>query len=388
MLTRQGWAALASAASLVVAGRLFGLVELYVLGAGTAALVVVAFIVVTSRRRALHHLRAHRMASPPVVAVGETGHVSLVVARPEGRGGRLPSIHLWEAVDEGSGVAAGIAHLATGDEVRTSYLLPTTRRGRRELGPATATVTDPLGLATASRTLPGTLEVLVIPRRVPLVFPRLASAGRIGQVLRERSWGATGGEFHSQREYVPGDDLRRINWKSSARTGDLMVRETTPDGARRCTIVLDGTMQTDDPESFERAVSVAASVLSAATAEGIECRFVARDADFRGPTTERDTLVWLATAVGDPRPVEPAATGRLTSDGLGLVVVIASSPSADTVTATARSVGHDDVLLVVATSSDDAAARGRAPGRSIVVRATDLLTMAAEWNQLVEGDRG
>ncbi|MEN9822535.1 MAG: hypothetical protein RLZ04_961 [Actinomycetota bacterium] len=387
MLTRQGWAALASGASLLVAGRLFGLIELYVLGAGTAALVIVSLTLVLARRRSLHHVETRRSASPPVVAVGEIGQVSLVVSRPGGRRGRLPRIDLWEDVDEGEGVAAGIAHLAPGDDVRTSYVLPTTRRGRRVLGPATLTVTDPLGLASTTRTVPGTLEVLVIPRRVPLVFPRLASAGRIGQVLRERAWGATGGEFHSQREYVPGDDLRRINWKASARTGDLMVRETTPDGARRCTIVLDGTMQVTDPDAFERAVSVAASVLSAAAAEGIECRFVARDADFRGPTTERDTLVWLATASGDRRPVEPAATGRLTSDGLGLVVVVAASPAAETVSATARSVGHDDVLLVVATSSDEAAARAAAPGRSIVVRATDLESMALAWNQLVDGER-
>ena len=57
MLTRQGWAALASAASLVVAGRLFGLVELYVLGAGTAALVVVAFIVV---KWLMRYIQTHR----------------------------------------------------------------------------------------------------------------------------------------------------------------------------------------------------------------------------------------------------------------------------------------------------------------------------------------
>lgn len=386
MLTRQGWAAVASAGSLVLAGRLFGLVELYVLGAGTLALAVAAVVLVVVRRRALGHLSAHRTASPPVVAVGETGQVTLVVSRPGDRRGRLPLVDLWEDADEGTGVAVGLAHLAPGDEARTTYVLPTTRRGQRLLGPAVVSVTDPLGLAETTRVLPGTLEVLVIPRRVRLVFPRLASAGRIGQVLRERAWGATGGEFHSQREYVPGDDLRRINWKASARTGDLMVRETTPDGARRCTVVLDGTMQATDPDAFERAVSVAASVLSAAAAEGIECRFVARDADFRGPTTERDALVWLATASGDPRPVEPAATGRLTSDGLGLVVVVAASPATETVTAAARSVGHDDVLLVVATSSDPVAADARPPGRAIVVRADDLATLATAWNRLVDGE--
>jgi len=126
--------------------------------------------------------------------------VTLVVSRPGDRRGRLPLVDLWEDADEGTGVAVGLAHLAPGDEARTTYVLPTTRRGRRLLGPAVVSVTDPLGLAETTRVLPGTLEVLVIPRRVGLVFPRLASAGRIGQVLRERAWGATGGEFHSQRE--------------------------------------------------------------------------------------------------------------------------------------------------------------------------------------------
>jgi len=383
MLTRQGWAAVAAAVSLAVAGRLFGLVELHVLAAGTAALVATALMVV-ARRRWLLQLTVHRTASPPVIAVGETGHVGLMIGRLPGRRGRIPSVDVWEQVDEGTGVAIGIAGLGPADEFRTSYLLPTHRRGRRLLGPATATVSDPLGLATASRSVAGTLEILVIPRRVSLSFPRLASAGRIGQQLRERAWGSTSGEFHSQREYVPGDDLRRINWKASARTGDLMVRETTPDGARRCTIVLDGTMQVAEPDAFERAVSVAASVMSAAAAEGIECRFVARDADFRGPTAERDALVWLATASGDPRPVEPSASGRLTSYGLGLVVVVAADPAAPTVAATARSLGHDDVLVVVATSS---ASEGAAPARSLVVRAASLDDLAAAWNRLVDGER-
>ena len=383
MLTRQGWAAVAAAVSLAIAGRLFGLVELYVLAAGTAALVVTALLVV-ARRRWLLHLVVHRTASPPVIAVGETGHVTLTIARRAGRGGRIPSVDVWEQVDVGTGVAAGIAALGPDEEFRTTYLLPTDRRGRRVLGPATATVSDPLGLAASTRTVAGTLEVLVIPRRVTLAFPRLASAGRIGQQLRERAWGSTSGEFHSQREYVPGDDLRRINWKASARTGDLMVRETSPDGARRCTIVLDGTMQVAEPEAFERAVSVAASVMSAAATEGIDCRFVARDADFRGPTAERDALVWLATASGDPRPVEPSASGRLTSDGLGLVVVVAADPGSATVAATARSLGHDDVLVVVATSD---APNGQAPARSLVVRATSLDGLAAAWNHLVDGDR-
>ena len=69
------------------------------------------------------------------------------------------------------------------------------------------------------------------------------------------------------------------------------------------------------------------------------------------------------------------------------MTTVAASPAAETVSATARSVGHDDVLLVVATSSDDAAAAASGPGRSIVVRATDLESMAAAWNQLVDGGR-
>jgi len=381
MLTRQGWVALGVAVAAVVGGRALGTVELYVIAVALVAAVVIAIAAV---RRPLPHLHVHRTLEPATITVGEPARARLTVTN---RGAvRTPRLVLWEPVGDKGGAPMQLAPLGARRSCTAMYRIPTDRRGLLRTGPLRADRNDALGLASRTVVMVGSDVVTIVPQRLPLTFPTLAARGPVGELLRTKSHGVSGNEFHSQREYVPGDDLRRINWKASARTGDLMVRETTPDGARRCTVVLDGTMQATDPDAFERAVSVAASVLSAAAAEGIECRFVARDADFRGPTTERDALVWLATASGDPRPVEPAATGRLTSDGLGLVVVVAASPATETVTAAARSVGHDDVLLVVATSSDPVAADARPPGRAIVVRADDLATLATAWNRLVDGE--
>ena len=59
---------------------------------------------------------------------------------------------------------------------------------------------------------------LALARLVPA--PRLNPEGPadVGEHLRLRAYGQSGSEFHSLREYMIGDDLRRIHWPSSART--------------------------------------------------------------------------------------------------------------------------------------------------------------------------
>ena len=188
-----------------------------------------------------------------------------------------------------------LAKLAPGQAASAAYRVPTARRGLIRTGPLRALRRDVLGLTERTTTLAGTDEVLIVPHSIPLPFPSVGSSGRLGQHLRMKSWGQTGTEFHSLREYQRGDDIRRINWKASARATGLIVRETALEGIRRCTVVLDTSASEYVGDSFEQAVVAAASVTSSAAHAGVNTRFVTHDVDLRGPDVAANTLRWLAT---------------------------------------------------------------------------------------------
>jgi len=249
------------------------------------------------------------------------------------------------------------------------------------LGPLRADRADLFGLCRRRLTLPGSAEVLVVPERVPLSFPSLGSSGRLGEHLRMKSWGQTGSEFHSQREYVPGDDLRRINWKSSARRGDLIVRETALEGVQRCTVVLDSMSDAfPDDDAFERAVIAAASVVAGAVAAGVPTRLVAPGIDLRGPDVAHESLRWLAMIEPGDEMADHTVAGRTRTDGLGLLVVVSGRSDAAVVANTRANAAPDDTLLMVTT--------GEAPGAGtrFAIDGTSLDALQQSWARLVMGN--
>ena len=374
MPTRHGWTLLVAAAATFVVARLFGLIELYVLGSALVAMVLVSLAVVN---RALPALTVRRIARPSMVSVGEPARVDIQVANSGGR--RSPRLKLWEPVGARGGAPMQLAPLSPGDAATAAYRVPSGRRGVLRIGPLRAERSDPLGLCQRADLIAGSGEVLVVPERVPLSFPGLSSNGRLGEHLRMKSWGQTGTEFHSQREYVPGDDLRRINWKSSARAGDLIVRETAVEGVRRCVVALD-TMQIEyDEDGFERAVVAAASIVAGAAALGINTRLVAPGIDLRGPDVAHDSLRWLATVQPGNELVDHAAAGRTHGDGLGLLVMVTGRARSAALATAKASVAPDETLVTVLVSEPPSA------GSRFSVDGTSLASLQSGWNQLVLG---
>ena len=374
MLTRHGWTAVVASLASFAIGRLFGLMELFILGAGLVAAIVVALIVV---RRRLPEVRVQRAVRPAMVAVGEPARVDIRVTNVDAR--QTPHVLLWEPVGENGGAPMQLAALASGESASAAYRVPTTRRGLLVAGPLRAVRRDVLGLASRTFVIAGTDDVLIVPQHVNLPFPDAGSAGRLGQHLRMKAWGQTGGEFHSLREYVPGDDLRRINWKASARSEDLVVRETALEGVRRCTVVLDTYSGEHDPEAFERAVSAAASVTLGATAAGVGTRLVASGIDLRGPEVSVNALRWLAMVEPTEQPLDYATIGRGPSEGIGLVVLVTGSAASPTVASVRGGLTPDETMVVVASQL--------AGGSGMVVDATSLPALVDSWSALVVGQR-
>lgn len=390
MLTRSGWGAIALAGAAFVIGRVFGIVELYVLGVGVLAAVVVAVVTVL---RVPPRLAARRLVDPSAVQAGEHARVDLQLANAGTR--RSPVLQLWEPVGASGGATMNLAPLRPKERSTAAYRLPTEQRGVVRVGPMRARRRDVLGLASRSFLVPGSSELLVLPRHTPVRFQLGGSSGRLGDHLRMRAYGQSGSEFHSLREYVVGDDLRRISWKASARSPELIVKETALEGVKRCTVVLDTTAGatgpadqpsatdgghlagtgTDEDVAFERAVSVAASLVTGAAAAALATRFVAPDTDLRGHDVAPITLRWLATVRrGDGRAAD--LPSMKAGEGMGIVLVVTPSPAGEFAATVRASLGPDDTLVVVATRSS-ATRRDR-----FVVDATSEQAFHDSWAQL------
>ena len=121
-----------------------------------------------------------------------------------------------------------------------SYRLHNVPRGRHRFEPVRLSIADPFGLAEARLTLDEQQALVVYPRLVEL--ERLFFDGGAGpehgrQLLLRRP---VGFDLHSVRDYQPGDSLRRVHWPSTARRGELMVKELEDSPRDEVAVLLDG----------------------------------------------------------------------------------------------------------------------------------------------------
>ena len=116
---------------------------------------------------------------------------------------------------------------------------PCYRRGRYQLGPLLIRSGDPLGIFELTRTLPQTTTILVYPATEAVNGFQLP-AGRVpgGEATRHRTHYLTA-NVATVRDYVPGDSFNRIHWRSTARTGRLIVKEFELDPTADIWIFLD-----------------------------------------------------------------------------------------------------------------------------------------------------
>nr|WP_281067141.1 DUF58 domain-containing protein [Brachybacterium fresconis] len=166
---------------------------------------------------------------------------------------------------------------------RMPHVLRVRRRGGHQLGPYSLVVRDVFGLFHLRRTVDDGLRLTGLP-----VIAELAPASeRATGITRDGAMGsavsAGVGEIGPiARPYVAGDDVRRINWRASARTGQLMTREEEPSAGHSAVIVLDTTRRGGADEEIgeadgdveDRLVSHAATVLESLGLNGWDVRIV------------------------------------------------------------------------------------------------------------------
>jgi uncharacterized protein (DUF58 family) len=131
--------------------------------------------------------------------------------------------------------------LGPGHGWRGEYAVTPRERGDHQFGSLYLRVRTPLGLLLRTLTLPVSAPVRVYPDvRQIRQYEMLARQNRTSQVglRRVRQIGA-GTEFERLRDYVPNDELRRVDWKATARRGALMTREYDVERTQTVVLALD-----------------------------------------------------------------------------------------------------------------------------------------------------
>jgi len=375
-VTRYGWLLILVGIGVVVLGRLFGVLELYVVGSGLVTLALVCFLVVRFGRV---RLRVARRVTPSRVHVDEPARVELAVRNSGSR--TTPVLRLSDPVSGTPGAALSVSPIRPGTGSKAAYRLPTTRRGRLRIGPMLLERRDPFGLASRTVRAAGVSEVTVYPSWQRLAFPgKGAGVGPLAEHLRLRALGRHGEEFHALRNYVPGDDLRRIHWKQSARTDEFKVKETDTSAVRRLGVVLDVDPAHHTAASFELAVSAAASFVVSAAEAGYHVR-AALSSSSTGNTVDVEAyleeLALIMPTVG--RPLEDAVVdvSRWLNGGALVVATGLATPTA-MAASRAASPGADAGILIVCEAPVPTGVRG-----IFVADGTSAAALAASWRRLM-----
>jgi len=149
--------------------------------------------------------------------------------------------------------------IPAGRQQETSYRRTLSRRGIHRLTGLRISTRFPFGLLRRSIDLEAPADLLAYPALIPVTDPALL--GGLAQLGEKQSPArARRGDFHGLRELRPGDDPRDIHWRTTARRGRPFVREFEEETGRNIVVVLDTAAGDQPPESFETAVSYAASL--------------------------------------------------------------------------------------------------------------------------------
>ncbi|TDW29148.1 DUF58 domain-containing protein [Cryobacterium psychrophilum] len=253
VVTPLGWSLAATVSLAFLGGYLAGWTELVVIAwtGLTLCLMALAYLLGRTKYAVSLSLGTRR------VVVGDPVTGRVVIENPARR--RLPAVRV--EVPVGSALSV-IPMPSLGRLARFShdFVVPTRRRGLVTVGPVRTVRADPIGLVRKELVWAEKIELRVHPRTISIPA---TSTGLIRDLEGNPTRDLTTNDvsFNSLREYVPGDERRSIHWKSTAKTGTLMVRQFEETRRSELMVVLglrDAECATDD--EFELAVSVAGSL--------------------------------------------------------------------------------------------------------------------------------
>jgi uncharacterized protein (DUF58 family) len=261
MLTTRGRLILALGFGIYIAAWGFGSDPLYPVATGLILVIAVAWVWVRLADRPFRVVRGwgdqeHLEGDdvPVMVELHPTGNVMPALVTLVERVGRLgEQRHVLRR---------------SGRRLSVKYVLERVPRGRYAYDEVRAELLDPFALEQATVPLPAPGALLVYPRLVRLgpLFSESGDRSQDGRrlLLRRHS----GFELHSVREYEQGESLRRVHWRSTARRGQLMVKELEDAPRDEIAVLLDADSKAVLGESFDVQVRAAGSILEAYVRRG------------------------------------------------------------------------------------------------------------------------
>jgi uncharacterized protein (DUF58 family) len=324
-LTVRGRSLVAAGGTMLLLGAVLGEQALVQLSVFVLALPLISAASVARER---FRLGSRRTVSPPRVHRGGGAEVTLEVTNADRHPGGLWILSEQLPAELGPSPRFVVERLGPRCTAALRYSVDGRRRGRHLLGPLRLRLVDPFGLV--ERTVAGTDTGAL------LVVPRVRALGRGGPSGghggggegARRSLAVHGEDDVSAREYRHGDDLRKVHWRATARTGELMVRLEERPWRSQATLLVDtrarahlvghrgggqpvGAPGDDNPptDSLEWVVEAAASIGAALAGRGAVLRAVTdggelRPAAGRGGLTVDELLERLAL-------VRPSRAGSL-----------------------------------------------------------------------------
>jgi uncharacterized protein (DUF58 family) len=283
-LTRRGWGALALVAVCLALGAAFGQRSLNAVVAPTLVALAAAAVLV-------------RRAEPPTVsyaplASGFPGQTRRLRMDVEGSG-VVTVAHSFP-----DGVAAPDVDAAVTPPRTIERDIELRDRGVYDLGPPTVRQRDPLGLIERRAGTDAGAEAVVYPAVYTLARP-------VRTVLFGADPAAERGSFDRLREYVPGDSLRDVHWKSSAKRDELLVVEFSSE-EREGTVSIAAEAR---PGHADEMAAAAATLAAAALEDGLSVELTLADDHLPAGTGERHRgRVLDALARAGPGPVPSAAS--------------------------------------------------------------------------------
>ncbi len=382
-LTRAGWGLIGTAVACGAVGRLFGTVELYFLAATALGCLVLAAAFVGFTRL---ELTVRRTAAPTRLRVGSPARIDLTLTNLA----RLPTpaLRLEDQLGEERSAIVHVAPIRHDATCTVAYQLPTRSRGRLRVGPLKLVVGDPLGLVTSRIEATGAVDLVV---HAPLddlgAFHARSGNDPSTEQQTARALAAGGDEFYALRPYVVGDELRRVHWPTSARLGELVVKQEERARTGRVTVLFDVRREAYTEAGFERAVSATLSVLTAGWRGDDALRYATTatstftDLRSRAELDAVDEQLALITPTGSASIVRTLDQLSRISRG-GTLVVVTGVPSEQLDTAIEQAARRfSSVTLVFCEPHEGSTSRRLAPGGATAVTVDGHRALPEVWRR-------
>ncbi|RRJ29159.1 DUF58 domain-containing protein [Halocatena pleomorpha] len=279
-LTRRGAVVVAAAVVGVILGASFGARSLDVVVVPAVAVLAFALGQVTLADRPT----VERTSTEPGMP-GDTRTIGL----------QIETDAMATVTDRIDGVSPETVEMAVSDDGSVEYDVTFIRRGVHSVGPLSVTVCDPLGLVTERYQYTDFDPILVYPDIHQIAATDVFATLTGGDGVPERQ------EFQGLREYTPGESLRNVHWKTSAKQQDLFVVEHTRESESSVSVVAESLSGAENADAMARA---AASIVCFLLRNGVNVGLTVPNSrlEHTQTTTRQSVLEFFAKATSGRVP--------------------------------------------------------------------------------------